>query len=51
LIGRVHQPIHTFFSNARWLAEGTLIVYTKILTRSRLSLPALKNLHQNLITS
>src|SRR5262245_42403410 len=23
LIGRVHQPIHTFFSKAHWLAEGT----------------------------
>src|SRR5262245_45621698 len=30
LIGRVHQPIHTFFSNARWLAEGThTIVFYK----------------------
>jgi len=23
LIGRVHQLIHAFFSNARWIAEGT----------------------------
>src|SRR2546428_5719055 len=22
-IGKVHHPIHTFFSNARWLTEGS----------------------------
>ncbi len=24
IIGKVHQPIHTFFSNARRLTEGAL---------------------------
>jgi hypothetical protein len=25
LIGKILQPMHTFFSNARWLTEGTQI--------------------------
>jgi len=33
LIGRVHQLIHTFFSNARWIAEGTpKITFVNVMT-------------------